>query len=58
MRCSCPICGKKVVQVRNLCGPNFCPHCHKLFNAPLPQKVPTWVFGVLLVLVANLQLGV
>jgi len=46
-----------VVQAKNLSGPNFCPHCHKLFRVRIPEKLPPWIWGVLVVLAANLQLG-
>lgn len=32
----------------------WCPHCHSTFEAPL-LKAPSWVTGVLAILVINLQ---
>lgn len=34
----------------------FCPHCMKLFDLPEAQSMPPWVFGVLVILTANLQI--
>ena len=56
MRCHCPHCAEVVRQVRNREGPNFCPNCRQLFDPPREEKVPSWVYGVLVFLVANLQL--
>ncbi len=58
MRCICPYCSKVTRQARNLSGPNFCPHCHGLFNIRPPEKIPPWILGVLVVMVANLQIMV
>jgi hypothetical protein len=41
-----------VVQDKNCGGINFCPHCHALFEG-IEQKVPLWIFGVLVILTAN-----
>lgn len=32
----------------------WCPHCHRIFDVPL-LKIPSWVTGVLAILVLNLQ---
>jgi hypothetical protein len=32
----------------------WCPHCRRIFDVPL-LKVPSWVTGVLAILVLNLQ---
>ncbi len=56
MRCYCPHCSHRVVQARNLDGPNFCEHCKKLFFPPIPEKIPPWVLGVLVILMANWQI--
>lgn len=58
MRISCPHCQALVVQKKNRDGPNFCANCHRLFAAPSPPQVPSWVLGVLAVLAANLNLQV
>ena len=56
IRCNCPHCGELVIQVANLSGPNFCPSCRKLFARPRPEPIPRWVWGVLVILVVNLQM--
>lgn len=53
MRCQCPYCSEWVVQNRNLDGPNFCQKCKKLFVAPQPEKMPPWILGVVVILMAN-----
>ena len=55
MRYPCPRCSELVVQTRNLEGPNFCPQCRTLFIMPTPPKMPPWILGVLVILVANWQ---
>jgi hypothetical protein len=44
------------VQAKNKDGPNFCPECGKLFYVPDDPKMPPWILGVLVVLVANWQI--
>jgi hypothetical protein len=56
MRVHCPYCDERVVQARNLDGPNFCPKCRKLFYVPEEPKTPSWIQGVLVILVANWQI--
>jgi hypothetical protein len=56
MRCVCPNCHDLVVQSKNPDGPNFCPHCQKLFTVPPPEPTPSWIFGVLLILVTHWQI--
>lgn len=56
MRCRCPHCSKRVRQARNASGPNFCPKCYKLFYPPPEEKVPPWTLGVVVVLMAHLQI--
>jgi len=56
MRFPCPHCNQYLVQNKNREGPNFCPHCGKLFYLPEEQKVPSWIYGVLVFLPANSQL--
>lgn len=34
----------------------FCPQCFELFELPEVQKMPPWIFGVLVVLMVNLQI--
>ena len=55
MHAHCPYCQGQVVQTRNHDGPNFCPECRKLFYVPEEPHVPSWILGVLVVLVANWQ---
>ena len=57
MRVYCPYCTGHVAQAKNVDGPNFCPQCRKLFYVPEEIQVPSWVFGVLVVLVGNWQLS-
>jgi hypothetical protein len=56
MRVPCPRCRCLVAQPKNKDGPNFCPNCYQLFYAPVEQKMPPWILGVLVILVANLQI--
>ena len=56
-RYPCPHCGEAVVQTANLSGPNFCPSCRKLFLVPAREKMPTWIWGALAVMVVYLQMG-
>ena len=56
MHTHCPNCEKEVVQAKNKDGPMFCPHCFHLFELPEAQKMPPWIFGVLVILTANLQI--
>jgi hypothetical protein len=56
MRVRCPNCDSPVTQAKNLDGPNFCPHCQKLFYVPEEERVPPWILGVLVILVANWQI--
>jgi hypothetical protein len=57
MKTQCPMCQSLVLQAKNRDGPNFCPNCNRLFYLPEDQKVPSWVLGVLVILVANLQIA-
>jgi len=50
----CPRCFQWVVQPVNPSGPNVCPNCGRLFFMSAEEKPPSWIWGVLLVLVANL----
>ena len=52
----CPQCKCLVVQAKNRDGPNFCPNCCRLFYLPEEQKLPPWILGVLVILMANLQI--
>ncbi|MGD0898123.1 MAG: hypothetical protein ABR915_09835 [Thermoguttaceae bacterium] len=54
----CPNCSEVVRQDRNVEGLNYCPHCRRLFFVPPPEKMPPWILGVLVILVANWQLMV
>jgi hypothetical protein len=44
-----------LTQARNLDGPNYCPKCRKLFDAPPEPKMPPWILGVVVFLAANCQ---
>jgi len=56
VRYSCPHCFATVKQAKNREGPNFCPHCQRLFS-PLPEEpLPAWIWGVLVFLTANWQI--
>ena len=56
MNVQCPQCGRMVAQAKNRDGPNFCENCFCLFYAPEERKMPSWILGILVVLVANLQI--
>jgi hypothetical protein len=56
MRTNCPQCQAVVVQKKNRDGPNFCPNCRRLFYACNDRTVPTWILGILVILLANLQM--
>jgi uncharacterized Zn finger protein (UPF0148 family) len=52
----CPHCNGRLAQSLNDDGPNFCPTCQKLFYVPEEPKMPSWILGVVVILVAHLQL--
>ncbi len=56
MRCLCPHCRRHFWQARNTEGALFCRQCHRLFVAPPEAKVPPWVLGVVVILMANWQI--
>jgi hypothetical protein len=57
MRTQCPECRAIVMQSKNHEGPNFCPNCANLFYLPQDERqMPPWILGVLVILVANLQI--
>jgi DNA-directed RNA polymerase subunit RPC12/RpoP len=56
MKCTCTQCGQLVSQDINPEGQNYCSYCGSLFLAPLERKVPTWMWGVVVVLMANWQI--
>jgi hypothetical protein len=56
MHVHCPYCDGRVMQYKNPDGPNFCPVCQKLFYVPEEPKMPPWILGVLVILVANWQI--
>jgi hypothetical protein len=56
MRVECPQCKAMVVQTKNRDGPNFCDNCSHLFYVSDDRKTPSWILGVLVILVANLQI--
>ena len=56
MHTQCIYCQSVVVQAKNREGPNFCPVCQKLFEVPEEPNMPPWILGVVVFLVAHLQL--
>ncbi len=56
MECTCTHCGELVTQDRNTEGPNYCVHCGSTFMARARSEVPTWVWGVVVILMANWQI--
>ena len=56
MRCRCPYCANRFWQTRNTEGAQFCRRCHQLFVAPPEEKTPSWVLGVVVILMANWQI--
>ena len=56
MRSCCPHCSRPVRQVRNTTGPNYCPHCQRLFFIPATRHLPPWLLGVVTVLLGHMQL--
>lgn len=55
MAMECTICHAVVYQTRNRDGFNFCPTCRSLFR-PVERQLPTWILGVLVFLIGNLQI--
>ena len=56
MRCLCPHCFEVVAEDKSGSGINFCPYCQTLFKA-IKKEMPPWILGVLVVVMANWQLG-
>jgi uncharacterized Zn finger protein (UPF0148 family) len=56
MHTQCIYCHADVVQAKNREGPNFCPVCQRLFEVPEEPKLKPWILGILVILVANLQI--
>lgn len=56
MRAKCPYCNQRLAQAKNLDGPNFCPACEKLFYVPDEPRMPPWILGILVILMANWQI--
>ncbi len=56
MHVQCPQCRTMVAQAKNRDGPNFCENCFCLFYAVEERTMPPWILGVLVILVANLQI--
>jgi len=54
--CKCPYCARLIKQDRNVEGLNYCTSCGKLFLMPPLHRVPSWVLGVLVILMGNWQL--
>ncbi len=52
-RFECPFCSQRFVQDENPEGPNFCPTCRRLFLVQPSRKVPEWVLGVVVILLAR-----
>jgi len=55
MYITCPYCKTLLRQTRNRDGPNFCLACRRLFTVIEERAVPSWVYGVLVFLLAHLQ---
>ncbi len=53
---NCPNCQCRVPQAKNKDGPNFCPVCLKLFYVEQVRRMPPWILGVVVFLVAHLQI--
>lgn len=56
MYITCPYCRTSLWQTRNRDGPNFCSACQHLFTVMEQRAVPSWVYGVLVILIAHLQI--
>lgn len=56
MHTQCIYCHSLVVQNKNREGPNFCPVCQRLFEVPEEPKLKPWILGVLVILMANMQI--
>ena len=56
MECTCTNCGELVSDDQNLDGRNYCINCGKFVEVPSKPKVPTWMWGVVVVLLANWQI--
>ena len=54
LRCLCPRCYCLVVESASASTLIVCSRCGHKFRPLAQEKVPLWVFGVLLVMVANL----
>jgi DNA-directed RNA polymerase subunit RPC12/RpoP len=56
MNYACTHCGELVSQDRTLEGPNYCIRCGKTFMVAAASEVPTWIWGVVVLLMANWQI--
>jgi hypothetical protein len=56
MICICTHCGEVLTQDREPEGLNYCTNCRNIFFVPLKPRVPSWIWGVVAVLMANWQL--
>ena len=52
----CTHCGELVRQDRNQEGQSYCIKCGRLFLVPAEARVPPWIWGVVVVLMANWQI--
>jgi hypothetical protein len=56
VKCTCTNCGEVLMQDVNPEGLNYCPKCRSLFLVPPEPKMPTWIWGVVVFLIANWQI--
>jgi hypothetical protein len=52
----CTHCGELISQDQNLDGRIYCIHCGSFFMSQLESVVPTWVWGIVVVLMAQWQI--
>ncbi len=56
MKRTCTNCGELVSQDQNLDGHNYCINCGEFYLVSAESKMPTWVWGVVVVLMLNWQI--
>jgi hypothetical protein len=56
MKCTCTQCGQSQSLDRSPAGLNYCSNCGNLFLVFIEAKVPTWIWGVVVVLMLNWQI--
>ena len=52
-RFRCPFCSQRFVQDKNPDGPELLPTCRRLFLVQRCCKVPDWVLGIVVILLAR-----